>query len=192
MERERPDHRLARGSIRPRPHTGLSVARAAAAAARRRMAFGKRPDDEAAIVAFDEAIAMARAVGLDDTRSEALRGLSLARLGLREQAEATAALAERVPDHVALAELYLALAELYLALDLPQKAREHALVGYRWGWADGPPWCHHWALQTSRAVLAALGEPEPQLPPFDPTRIRTIEYEADIRRLIEEHAAKQF
>jgi hypothetical protein len=149
-------------------------------------------DDEAAIVAFDEAIAMARAVGLDDTRSEALRGLSLARLGLREQAEATAALAERVPDHVALAELYLALAELYLALDLPQKAREHALVGYRWGWADGPPWCHHWALQTGRAVLAALGEPEPQLPPFDPTRIRTIEYEADIRRLIEEHAAKQF
>jgi len=52
--------------------------------------------------------------------------------------------------------------------------------------------CHHWALQTSRAVLAALGEPEPQLPPFDPTRIKTIEYEADIRRLIEEHAAKQF
>ena len=134
--------------------------------------------------AFARAIEMARAVGLSDTDSEARRGLSLARLGRRQEAEAAAASAERDPPHVSLAELYL-------ALEQRDQARAHALAGYKWAWADGPPWCRHWDLQRCRAVLQALGEPEPQLPPFDPAKVKPIDYEPDIRRLLAEHAAKK-
>ncbi|HEY1936214.1 MAG TPA: hypothetical protein VGG99_29760 [Acetobacteraceae bacterium] len=126
---------------------------------------------------------MAREVGLSDTNCEARRGLSLARLGHRREAEVAAASAERDQPHVYLAELYL-------ALEQRDQARTHALAGYKWAWADGPPWCHHWALQRCRAVLQALGEPEPQLPPFDPANIKPIDYEPDIRRLLAEHASK--
>jgi len=137
-----------------------------------------------AVEAFAHAIEMARAVGLSDTDSEARRGLSLARLGRRREAEAAAASAERAPSHVFLAELYL-------ALEQRDQARAHALAGYESAWADGPPYHHHWQLKRCRAVLLALGEPEPQLPPFDAAKVKPIDYEPDIRRLLAEHAAKQ-
>jgi hypothetical protein len=57
--------------------------------------------------------------------------------------------------------------------------------------ADSPPWCWHWELQRCRAVLQALGEPEPQLPPFDPAKVKPLDYQADIRHLLAEHAQKQ-
>jgi hypothetical protein len=140
-------------------------------------------DHPAAIDAFAGAIVMARAVGLDDTDSEARRGLSLARLGRRNEAQAAAASAMRAPHHDVLAELHFVLGD-------SDQARQHALAGYRWYWADGPPWCWHWALETCRDVLQVLGEPEPQMPAFDPARVRPIEYEADVRRLLADHAAK--
>ena len=40
-------------------------------------------------------------------------------------------------------------------------------------------------------MLHALGEKEPKLPPFDPGRVRPIDFEPDTRRLLAEHAAKQ-
>jgi hypothetical protein len=40
-------------------------------------------------------------------------------------------------------------------------------------------------------VLQALGEPEPQLPPFDPAKVKPLDYQADIRHLLAEHAQKQ-
>jgi hypothetical protein len=139
--------------------------------------------DTEAADAFAHAIRMAREVGLSDTDSEAQRGLSLARLGRRREADSAAASAERAPPHVYLAELYL-------ALEQREQARTHALAGYKWAWADGPPWYHHWQLQRCRAVLQALGEPEPQLSPFDPAKVKPIDYEPDIRRLLAEHTAK--
>lgn len=140
--------------------------------------------DAEAVDAFAHAIRMAREVGLSDTSSEARRGLSLARLGRWREAEAAAASAERDPPHVSLAELYLALKQR-------DQARTHALAGYKWAWADGPPWCHHWDLQRCRAALAALGEPEPQLPPFDPAKIQPLDYESAILRLLAEHAKQR-
>jgi hypothetical protein len=141
-------------------------------------------DHSAAVDAFAGAIVMARAVGLDDTASEARRGLSLARLGRRNEAQAAAASAMRPPYY------YHVLAELHFELGDSDEARQHALAGYRWYWADGPPWSGHWELETCRATLRALGEPEPQLPPFDPARVKPVEYEPDIRRLLAEHAAR--
>ena len=52
-------------------------------------------------------------------------------------------------------------------------------------------WCHHWDLQRCRAVLQALGEKQPQLPPFDPTKVKPIDYEPNIRRLLPKHAKKR-
>ena len=140
--------------------------------------------DVAAVQAYASAIEMAHTVGLRDTRSEAGRGLSLARLGRPAEAEAAAASAERDPPHDLLAELYLALGDR-------ERARHHAKEGHKLFWADGPPYTFHWQLQTCRAVLQALNEPEPQLPPYDPAKVRPIEFEADIRRLLAEHAAKK-
>jgi tetratricopeptide (TPR) repeat protein len=136
-----------------------------------------------AVEAYTRAIEMARAVGLRDTGAEAGRGLSLARLGRRPEAEDAAATAEHD-------SLHATVAELYLALEDHAKARHHAISGYKFSWADGPPYTFHWELQTCRTVLQALNESEPQLPPYDPTNIAPIKFEADIRRLLAEHAAK--
>src|SRR5262249_21719179 len=126
-----------------------------------------------AIAAFEHAIQMARDVGLSDPDAEAQRGLALARTGHLAEAEAAAHSAERDPPHVTLAELWL-------ALDQRDKARDHALRGFKRAWADGPPYCWHWNLERCRAVLRALGEPEPALPPYDPAKIQPLPYEAEI------------
>ena len=39
--------------------------------------------------------------------------------------------------------------------------------------------------------MRALGEPEPVLPPYDSAKIEPLPYEADINRLLEEHAKKK-
>ncbi len=140
--------------------------------------------DTEAIDAFAQAIAMAHEVHLRDTDSEARRGLSLARLGRTAEAQAAADSAERDPPHAALASLYL-------ALNQPDKARDHALKGHEWAWANGPPYVDHWPLEECRAVLRALNEPEPERPPFDPARHPPFPWEADIHRMLEEHARKQ-
>jgi hypothetical protein len=61
----------------------------------------------------------------------------------------------------------------------------HALAGYKAAWGEGPPYHHHWALEDCRKVLAAVGEPEPVLPPFDPSKVEPFDFEADVERLIE-------
>jgi tetratricopeptide (TPR) repeat protein len=139
----------------------------------------------AAFEAFDHAVAMAREVGLDEPVTEAERGVSLAYLGRREEALVAAERAESEGSP------YAPLAELYLSLADDAKAKENALAGYLRYWAEGPPYCLHWELQTCRKVLKALGEPEPQLPPFDPARVEPIVFEAEIRRLIQEHETKR-
>lgn len=137
-----------------------------------------------AIDAFAQAIAMAHEVHLRDTHSEARRGLSLARFGRTEEAQAAADSAERDPPHAALASLYL-------ALNQPDKAREHALKGHEWAWANGPPYVFHWQLEECRAVLRALNVPEPERPPFDPAKHPPFPWEADIHRMLEDHARKK-
>ena len=86
------------------------------------------------------------------------------------------------PPHVPLALLFLALGET-------GKAREHALAGYKKAWGEGPPYHNHWDLVDCRKVLAAVGEPEPQLPPFDPSKVKVFDFEPAVERLIEEKMA---
>ena len=48
-----------------------------------------------------------------------------------------------------------------------EAAVKTAAEAYRLAWCDGPPFAYHWGLQKAKAHLAALGVPEPILPPFD-------------------------
>ena len=57
---------------------------------------------------------------------------------------------------------------------------------YRSAWADGPPYADHMALQRAKAIYAALGDPEPEWPPYDPDKVGKIPHEDAIRRAIEE------
>lgn len=49
-------------------------------------------------------------------------------------------------------------------------AIEAATKAYRLAWCDGPPFAYHWGLEKARAHLAALGAPEPDMPPFDESK----------------------
>jgi hypothetical protein len=45
-----------------------------------------------------------------------------------------------------------------------------ATQAYRLAWCDGPPYAYHWGLEAARKHLRELGAPEPEMPPFDPSR----------------------
>lgn len=139
---------------------------------------------EKAIDAFSGAIAMARVVSLLDTDAEARRGLSLVQVGRIQEARDAALKAEEAPPHDALATLYLALGEREAAL-------KHAHKGFLAACANGVCHIRHWWLEECRAVLKALNEPEPVLPPFDPAKHQPFPWEADIHRMLAEHATKQ-
>ncbi|MEO1314998.1 MAG: DUF4062 domain-containing protein [Pseudomonadota bacterium] len=49
-----------------------------------------------------------------------------------------------------------------------------ATEAYRHAWCDGPPYAYHWGLEAARAHLAALGAPQPELPPFDESRFEPL------------------
>ncbi len=49
-------------------------------------------------------------------------------------------------------------------------AIQAATEAYTKAWCDGPPFAYHWGLEKARAHLAALGAPEPALPPFDESK----------------------
>ena len=52
---------------------------------------------------------------------------------------------------------------------------------------DGPPYAFHFQLERCRAVLASVGEAEPQLPSRTPGDIAPYPFEDAVHRLIEEH-----
>src|ERR1035438_2620285 len=54
-------------------------------------------------------------------------------------------------------------------------------------WCDGPPFAYHFGLEKAKAHLAALGAPEPALPPFDESKYEPMP-EIEIRS--EEHTSE--
>jgi len=137
-------------------------------------------------VAFEETIAMARESGLPTAYDEAQRAIAQAKQGKVEQARETAerlALLEDPP--------VTSLAELLLALGDRTKAHEYVKRAYPQAWADGMPYVDWWNLQRCRAVFEAVGEPEPQLPPFDPSKATPLPFEAEVRAFIEELKTKK-
>lgn len=49
-------------------------------------------------------------------------------------------------------------------------AVQAATEAYQKAWCDGPPFTYHWGLEKARQHLAALGAPEPEMPPFDESK----------------------
>jgi tetratricopeptide (TPR) repeat protein len=129
---------------------------------------------ERALEAIDQALQITNKIGTPATGYHALRAWALAVLGRTD--DAVAELAEGTQ------RLYAA--ETHLVLGDLDRARTCALNAYRWAWGEGPPHIRWYQLKRSREILAQLGEPEPQLPPFDPSKVPPIPYEKEIRAAI--------
>jgi hypothetical protein len=142
---------------------------------------------QAALDVFGDLIALANDIGSPYLPGyEAHRALSLAAFGRQEEVRRIANKVDhgKHPPHISLALLYLALADR-------DKARSHALAGYTKAWGEGPPYHDHWDLEDCRKVLATVGEPEPVLPPFDPSKVEPFDFEPDVERLIEKKLAEK-
>jgi tetratricopeptide (TPR) repeat protein len=125
--------------------------------------------------AIDRALQITNRLGAPRRDYHDLRAWALARLNRPGGARA----------ELASGEQRLFAAETYVALGDAERARECALNAYRWAWGEGPPYIHWYQLERSRALLSQLGEPEPQLPLFDPTKVAPIPFEKEIRAAIE-------
>jgi tetratricopeptide (TPR) repeat protein len=127
-----------------------------------------------ALDAMDEAIKIVNRLGSPSCGYHDLRAWALARLG--RAADARTELANGEQRRYA--------AEAWLILGDREQARTCALNCYRWAWGEGSPYIMWYDLERGRTLLRELGEPEPQLPPFDPSKVKPIPYEAEIRAAI--------
>jgi len=78
--------------------------------------------------------------------------------------------AERGPYPLQQADAYNVLADIALAEGDKPAVVAAATKAYRAAWCDGPPYAYHWGLAKAKAHLAALGAPEPDMPPFDESK----------------------
>jgi len=127
-----------------------------------------------ALEAIDDALKIANRLGTPVPEYHDLRAWALASLGRGPDARAELANGEQ--------RRYAA--EAWLILGDREQARTCALKGYEWAWGEGPPYIEWYELERSKAILKELGEPEPQLPPFDPSTVKPIPYEKEIRAAI--------
>lgn len=79
----------------------------------------------------------------------------------RELVDDVWALAEKGPYPLLQANAYHRLAELELALGRHSPAVQAATKAHRLAWRDGPPFAHHWALESASRLLALLGASTP-------------------------------
>jgi hypothetical protein len=137
---------------------------------------------EAAAESCQNAATLARKLGQLTVEYTALMALIRAKEEQSEEARRLIAEAGEPDDYAA---------KVYLTLGEPEKAKEHALEAYKEAWGDGPPYSTWWLLERAKKVLDALGEPYPEMPPFDPEKVEPIPFEAEIRAFIEELKAKR-
>lgn len=78
--------------------------------------------------------------------------------------------AERGPYPLFHADACNMLAQIERDAGNPALAIEAATQAYRLAWCDGPPFAYHWGLEAARKHLRELGAPEPEMPPFDPSK----------------------
>jgi hypothetical protein len=90
--------------------------------------------------------------------------------------------AENLEKHTNVA--HRPLSELWLAIGEGKRAVHHALKAYRWAWADGEPYVHRFKLNRAAALLKQLGEPIPNLPPYNPANDPPLPWEAEVEAAI--------
>lgn len=119
--------------------------------------------------------ALARSRSLNQVAEELPARVALAELrrrqgdykGAREFLDDFWEAAERGPFRLYHADACNVLAQIERDEGNHQAAVKAATDAYRLAWYDGPPYAYHWGLEAAKAHLAALGAPEPALPPFD-------------------------
>jgi tetratricopeptide (TPR) repeat protein len=122
------------------------------------------------------ALTRARAVNLVEEELPALTALAeLHRLRqecntAREMLEQVWAPAERGPYPLRHADARNVLARVERDEGHRDAAIAAAARGYELAWCDGPPYAYHYGLTNAKQLLAELGAPEPQLPPFDESK----------------------
>jgi hypothetical protein len=89
-----------------------------------------------------------------------------ARAGLGDVWEA----AERGPYRLYQADAFNVLAAIESTEGHNKAAIAAATEAFKAAWCDGPPYAYHRGLEKAKAQLAALGAPEPVLPPFDESK----------------------
>ncbi len=127
-----------------------------------------------ALEAIDQALTITNRLGTPMPDYHDLRAWALARPGRAEDARV----------ELQAGEQGLFAAETHRALGDVAQARVCALNAYRGAWGEGPPYIKWFSLERSRALLRDLGEPEPTLPAFDPTKVQPIPFEKEIRAAI--------
>lgn len=134
---------------------------------------------QVAVNSFGEALRMARETNLVDSSAETGLALSKYHLGQLTEPEQEAVRLEglRTQDN------YL-LAQLWRAIGNKEKAKEWALQAYTAAWGSGEPYVHRYNLNQATALLQELGEPIPQLPPYDPAKDEKFPWEAKIEAII--------
>jgi hypothetical protein len=95
--------------------------------------------------------------------------------------------AERGPFKLYHAHAFNVLAQIERDASNHEAAVKAAMEAYRLAWCGGPPFDYHLGLQKAKAPLAALGVPEPILPPFDESKYEP-RPEVEIEPLDEEEA----
>lgn len=78
--------------------------------------------------------------------------------------------AERGPYPLFHADAYNVLAQVERDAGNRDAAVVAATKAFRVAWCDGPPYAYHWGLGAARKHLRELGAPEPEMPPFDPSK----------------------
>lgn len=139
-------------------------------------------DADRALLLADEAIAMCRKDGLPIAPRLVLLAAALLAKGRRDEARARIdeALASQAGGRVSVIG-----AKVYHGLDQRGLALQHARRGYEWAWADGPPYVFWRPLQRLKRLYRELGEPEPVLSPFHPSRVGVVPFEKVIKAAIE-------
>ena len=66
-----------------------------------------------------------------------------------------------------------------------------ALRAHEWAVADGEPYVYRHLLDSTRTLLEELGAELPEVPQHDPASDPPFEWEADVRKMIEELKAER-
>jgi tetratricopeptide (TPR) repeat protein len=121
-------------------------------------------------------LSRARTVNLVEEELPALVGLAEIRRRRGELKAARELLddvwepAERGPYRLFHTDAYNVLAQIERDAGDQDAAIKAATAAYRLAWCDGPPFAYHRGLQAAKAHLAALGVPEPNMPPLDESK----------------------
>jgi tetratricopeptide (TPR) repeat protein len=121
-------------------------------------------------------LARTRTVNLVEEELPALIGLAELRRrqgdlkAVRELLDDVWEPAERGPFKLFHVDAYNVLAQIEWDAGNHEAAVKAAVEAYRLAWCDGPPFAYHWGLQKAKSHLAALGAPEPTMPPFDESK----------------------